>query len=396
MTEPWPMVRLGEVLTERQEVPSTKALASGDIRIVAKIGFNDGKIQLRSGFETKTDMILVRPGDLLISGINAAKGAVAIYGEENTEPIAATIHYGAYIPKKDTVDVEYLWWLLRSKIFRDLLDRYVPGGIKTELRAKRLLPIPIPLPSLQDQLRIIKRIKEFNGQLEEGRSYKAASSLTLGSFFEACIGDVMGNFTRLGRFEEVILFKPRSGPSFPTHPDWTGTPVLMPSAVTGFGVNIAKVEFGMGNEVISDLDRLQPNDIIIARGNKQRQVGNAGVVPIDAKGYVCANLLMRLKLDVHRIDPFFCIYWLRSPKMRRHVEQNMTGTNPNIQKINQRIILNYPFPSNLSLSEQQQIVAHLDGIQTRVRVLKKLQADTATELDAFLPSILDKAFKGEL
>ncbi|HEY5912047.1 MAG TPA: hypothetical protein VJA21_15700 [Verrucomicrobiae bacterium] len=27
---------------------------------------------------------------------------------------------------------------------------------------------------------------------------------------------------------------------------------------------------------------------------------------------------------------------------------------------------------------------------------KRLQAETAAELDAFLPSILDKAFKGEL
>jgi hypothetical protein len=29
-------------------------------------------------------------------------------------------------------------------------------------------------------------------------------------------------------------------------------------------------------------------------------------------------------------------------------------------------------------------------------LLKRLQADTAAELDALLPSLLDKAFKGEL
>ncbi len=31
-----------------------------------------------------------------------------------------------------------------------------------------------------------------------------------------------------------------------------------------------------------------------------------------------------------------------------------------------------------------------------VDALKRLQADTGTDLDALLPSILDKAFKGEL
>ena len=32
----------------------------------------------------------------------------------------------------------------------------------------------------------------------------------------------------------------------------------------------------------------------------------------------------------------------------------------------------------------------------KVDVLKRMQAETAAELDALLPSILDKAFKGEL
>lgn len=44
----------------------------------------------------------------------------------------------------------------------------------------------------------------------------------------------------------------------------------------------------------------------------------------------------------------------------------------------------------------RRIVAELDPLQTEVEALKRLQAETATELDALLPSILDKAFKGEL
>jgi len=42
------------------------------------------------------------------------------------------------------------------------------------------------------------------------------------------------------------------------------------------------------------------------------------------------------------------------------------------------------------------IVAYLDNLQTKVDALKRLQAETAAELDAVLPSILDKAFRGEL
>ena len=38
----------------------------------------------------------------------------------------------------------------------------------------------------------------------------------------------------------------------------------------------------------------------------------------------------------------------------------------------------------------------LDALLAEGNALKRLQAETAKELDALLPSILDKAFKGEL
>jgi type I restriction enzyme S subunit len=48
------------------------------------------------------------------------------------------------------------------------------------------------------------------------------------------------------------------------------------------------------------------------------------------------------------------------------------------------------------LPEQRRIVSELDALHAEVDALKCFQAETAAELDALLPSILDKAFKGEL
>lgn len=45
---------------------------------------------------------------------------------------------------------------------------------------------------------------------------------------------------------------------------------------------------------------------------------------------------------------------------------------------------------------QRRLVAYLDGLAGPVARLERLQTETAEELDALLPSILDKAFKGEL
>ena len=49
-----------------------------------------------------------------------------------------------------------------------------------------------------------------------------------------------------------------------------------------------------------------------------------------------------------------------------------------------------------SPDEQRQIIAYLDDLQVKIDTLKRLQTGTAAELDALLPSILDKAFRGAL
>lgn len=46
--------------------------------------------------------------------------------------------------------------------------------------------------------------------------------------------------------------------------------------------------------------------------------------------------------------------------------------------------------------EQRRIVAELDALQAEVDALKRLQTGTAAELDALMPAVLDRAFRGEL
>ncbi len=66
-----------------------------------------------------------------------------------------------------------------------------------------------------------------------------------------------------------------------------------------------------------------------------------------------------------------------------------------MKKIAQGTVREIPFPSSIPISEQQRIVVELDGMLVEVGALKRLQAEPIAELDALLPSILDKTFKGE-
>jgi hypothetical protein len=46
--------------------------------------------------------------------------------------------------------------------------------------------------------------------------------------------------------------------------------------------------------------------------------------------------------------------------------------------------------------DQHYLVAYLDGLLAKVNTLRELQSASGEELSALLPSILDKAIKGEL
>ena len=105
---------------------------------------------------------------------------------------------------------------------------------------------------------------------------------------------------------------------------------------------------------------------------------------------------MRVLVNEHIADKRFVWYWLQCPLVREYIRANAKGTSPTMKKISQGIVMKIPFPSMIPLHEQRSIVEYLDGIQTNMRQLKALQAKTAIELGALLPSILDKAFKGEL
>ena len=396
MTESWPMTPLGDVLTERRETPDPSSLDSGQIPIVAKVGFNDGKIQLRTGGNTKTGMILIRPGDVVVSGINAAKGAIALYGEEKKQLIAATIHYGAYIPDKSRVDVSYLWWLLRSATFRALLQEYVPGGIKIELKAKRFLPIPVPLPPITEQRRIVTRIDELATKIGEAKALRRVALAELDAIIKSALTNLSKMLPLLGVLGDVLAGAPRNGWSSTCDNIAGGTAILSLGAITGF--RYKKTEFKRTSAATSVGSHywLNPGDLLMTRSNTPELVGHAAIYDGYPTPCIYPDLMMRLIVDGSRANKRFVHFWLQSSTVREFIYQRAKGTSPTMKKISQGIVSGIPFPTSLPLPEQAHMVAYLDSLQAKVDVLKALQAETAAELDALLPSVLDRAFTGSL
>jgi type I restriction enzyme S subunit len=362
------------------------------VRIIEKISFDSGRIQLRVDGSTKTGMISVRPGDLVVSGINAAKGAIAIYDANETAPVAATIHYAAYEANPQRADVRFLWWMLRSHFFKELLFEYVPGGIKTELKAKRLLPVPVPLPPLAAQRRVVARIEELAAQIHEARTLRHQAAEEAEAIVESAsrskfglpefeVGDI-ADVTKLAGFEHTKFL--------------AGAPpgdviLLRAGNVRNHGLDLSNA--ATIPSVISDQlprSQLAQNDVVMTFIGAK--IGDVSFVSPEHPRMHCGPNVAKLT-PKETIDHRYLVAALQAPVVQDQIREITKLTaQPNLSMKTIRK-LRLPVPP---FTEQRRIVAELDALQAEVDALKRLQAETASELDALLPSILDKAFKGEL
>jgi type I restriction enzyme S subunit len=89
-------------------------------------------------------------------------------------------------------------------------------------------------------------------------------------------------------------------------------------------------------------------------------------------------------------SPFLCFYFLTDEGLEliRAASPGGAGRNRTLGLAALEAI-EVPIPP---IADQQ----WFDALQARVNILRQLQVETAAELDALLPAILDRAFKGEL
>ena len=158
----WKEITIDSFLKERPDIIKPDQANSLNLKRIEKIDFS-GNIFLADKTQTRTNMIIVKSGDLVISGINAEKGALAVY--EGEEDVLATIHYSSYEFDTSIVDIEYFKWFLTSNVFMNILKEQVGGGIKTELKPKKFLPIKIKLPGIDLQRKIAKKINNVSKEI---------------------------------------------------------------------------------------------------------------------------------------------------------------------------------------------------------------------------------------
>jgi len=157
----YPIEKL-EGKVEPKYVKIKKDNYDGEIDIVDKISFKDGKIHFREEKETGMDLYQAEKGDLVTSKINVHQGALALADRK----LVCSTHYQVYEIDKTQINPEYLVITLRSKQLQERVNEIKNGGIKNEQGADFFKSLEIPLPSLDEQNAMVAQIEKQKAIIE--------------------------------------------------------------------------------------------------------------------------------------------------------------------------------------------------------------------------------------
>jgi len=383
----WPTVKLGEVLRHRKEFITIDDVVSYRRPRVQQHGKG---VVLRDEvpgalIKTKAQQVC-RCGEFLVAEIDAKVGGFGIVPDALHGCIVSS-HYFLFEIQRQQLDVQFLAYFVQTPGFLEQVNAQGSTNYAA-IRPSHVLNYEIRLPPLSEQRRVVARIEELSSQIHEARTLRRQATAKtqclmasqLMQIFDAAAAG-KNHQTRLG---DVCIFQ---GGSQPAKLQFAYEPR------DGY-VRLIQIRDYKSDDFLTYVPTesvrkfCTRDDVMIGRyGPPIFQI----LWGLDGAYNVA---LMKAIPNSSLVFNDFLFWLLKEPRLFQKVEQDSQRTSG--QTGIRRELLEDHITFVPSLPEQSRIVAELDALQAEVDALKRLQAETSAELDALLPAILDRAFKGEL
>jgi type I restriction enzyme S subunit len=337
---------------------------------------------------------VARRGQFILSRIDARNGALGIVPPELDGALVSN-DFPVFRIAEDNLYPAYLAWLCKTVPFVEECRRASEGTTnRVRLQEQKFLARTIPLPPHGEQVRVVARINALSAQIGEAQMLRKSASKeaeTLSrSTIETVYKELASKFgiSRLAEACATITDGDHNTPPFGE----TGIRFIFVGNVSS-----GLLHFRDCKRVSDEYFKTLRPQRLPHRGDLlYSAVGATLGIPavVDSDEPFCFQRhIAILKPNPKRLDSRFGWYMLRSRTVFDKAWSATTGSaQPTIPL---RAIRELPIPLP-PLAEQRRIISDLDCLQAEVNRLRSLQAETTTELDALLPSVLSRAFAGEL
>lgn len=391
MTKHWPSVPLGEVLNRvdrfetRDELTEytfagTYSFARGIFVSERKVGatFALPKIQR------------IRVGDFVYCKIMAWEGAFGLVPKEADNCVMSGA-FVVYEPKQERLNPKFLDYFFKVPLTWQTIGRQSTG---TNVRRQSLHPTQfenaqIPLPPLTEQKRIVARIEELAAKIEEAKGLRQkaveeAEAVVLSTLHHLF---VCGTTTwKTMPLETAIEISDKQVD--PTLPEYQHLPHISGENMESKTCRLLPWRTAQDDGIKSNNYLFSPGTVLYSKIRPYLRKA----VFVDFQG-VCSADVYPVRVKSPEVDPHF-MKWTFVAEPFTNYANGLSGRT-RMPKLNRKQLFSFPF-THPPLPEQRRIVTYLDDLQAKVDSLKRLQAETAAELNAMLPSVLDRAFKGEM
>jgi type I restriction enzyme S subunit len=384
MIAAFPMVPLREVAVpvERLEAP----LPGTRYRQIGVKLWGQGAYERESidGSETQYKTLSrVETDDIVVNKIWARNGSVAVV-PPHLAGCYGSGEFPTFAPMRDKLEPRWAHWLTTTRYFWDQCDLKSRGTSgKNRIRPEQFLAVEIPLPPLAEQRRIVARIEAVAAKIEEARGLQRQ---VLDQLDALCRSMIMYDARTTGQLTAMRDLVRLRQPDVVVRPNGE----YQFAGVYSFGRGVFRGERKSGMQTAyARLTRLRVGEFVYPK--LMAWEGALGVVPAECDGLVVSPEFPVFEIDQSQVLPDVLDVYFRTPLVWPLLSGASTGTNVRRRRLHPSEFLAFKIPL-----PAMDVQYRLREVKAKADALKRLQAETAAALDALLPAVLDRAFKGEL
>lgn len=383
MPDVYPEVRLGDVAdrVQRLEAPIPgRSYRQIGVRLWGEGAYDRGPID--GADTTYASLNKVESGDIIVNKIWARNGSVAVV-DDRTEGCYGSAEFPVFVPKRDRLDPRWFHWYTKTRALWAQCDEKSRGTSgQNRMHPDRFLDVTMPMPSADEQKRVVGRIEAIAMRVEEARQLRREtrvdSQCLLGAAFHTIAQDApriaLGEVAPLDR-RPVRIDAGRSYPQI---------------AVRSFGKGVFSKPPLLSDEITWQKPFLvRAGDILIS--NIKAWEGAIAVVGEEDDGRVASHRYLTFTpLPKVATARFLCFFLLT-----REGLEAVGGASPGSADRNRTLSAKVLQQTRVPVPP---IAAQLwfDQLIEKVFGWRRAIDDVDNVLDAIMPSVLRRAFGGEL
>jgi type I restriction enzyme, S subunit len=381
----WKQVKVGDIVTQEY---NTVSLIPSETYTLLGMSLEGRGLFIReqkkgSEIGSKT-LNKIQSGHFIYSRLFAWKGAFDFVGD-NFDGLFVSDEYPTFKVDSKKADVRFLhYYFNQAKTWKEV-EQFCIGVTKASrnrFKEKYFLNFPINLPDLSIQQKIVSKIENILQKRNEIFNLTAEQNKNINNLLFSKYCDLIEGAEWLPMKDVAPIHR---------------RPVEVNPLETYFEIGVRSFGRGLFENptfVGADLTWQKPfwmreGDLLFS--NIKAWEGAVGLIPKKYDGWVGSHRYITCLPNLEIIDPEFLYYYFKTFEGVEKLSSASPGTVDRNRTLNNKLLLQIKIPVP-DLELQREFIRLLE----KSKAIREHHKQTEQELTELIPSLLDKAFKGEL